>query len=153
MRWLVPQWEDALLDYVCKLTPPTRCQNVSKSEHFGKTSSTKIYQCSATGVDALAIGKATALNQPRKWETRACKEWTVATQGFMSLYRTRPHGKLFRPDGLVHVATNLNLLNVASPSYVMTLHRTPTLIATLQITSRCCKIIQLSLWESLVSTR
>ena len=52
-----------LLDCVSKLISPTHCQNVSKSAHFGKTSSMKICPYSVTNVDDLDIGKAIALNQ------------------------------------------------------------------------------------------
>ena len=154
MQWLAPPCEDALLDYACKLTPPTRCRNVSKSEHLGKTSFAKICQCSATNVVALAIEKATALNQIWYWKTRTCQERTsVVTQGSKSLCKITLLGKRYKPDGPIHVATNLTPLNVANPSHAMTPQRIPKLIAPIHLKSRCCKTMQLGRCACIASTR
>ena len=63
--------------------------------------------------------------------------------GLQEPMQNHTRGKLYRPDVPDHVDTNLKPLNVANPSYAMTPHRLPNLIAPLHKTSRCCKTNQL----------
>ena len=143
-----------MLDYACKSTLPIRCRNVSKSELFGKTSCMKICQCYAIDVVALVTEKLIALNQVWFCKTRTSQALSsVMSPGSKSLCRTIHHRKRFRPDGPVHVATNLTPYNAANPSHAMTPPRTPKPNAPTQQESSCCNPMQLSRCASLTSTR